>query len=201
LTTVFNLCALCLLCALCVKWIFLRMQNLIESIKSAIVDVHDFPKPGIVYKDITPIFQDAELSNRILDALVDQYKDKNLEGVAGLESRGFLFGMPLALRLGVPFILIRKKNKLPRERFSVNYDLEYGQNVIEMHMDAVKPGQRILIHDDVLATGGTASAAAKLIQQAQGEIAGFSFLITLSFLKGEDVLLDYCNDIHTFARF
>jgi len=177
------------------------MQNLIESIKSAIVDVHDFPKPGIVYKDITPIFQDAELSNRILDALVDQYKDKKLEGVAGLESRGFLFGMPLALRLGVPFILIRKKNKLPRERFSVNYDLEYGQNVIEMHMDAVKPGQRILIHDDVLATGGTASAAAKLIQQAQGEIAGFSFLITLSFLKGEDVLSNYCNDIHTFARF
>ncbi len=177
------------------------MKTLSESIKSAIVDVHDFPKPGIVYKDITPIFQDPVLSNRILDELADHYRDQNIEGVAGLESRGFLFGMPLALRLGVPFILIRKKDKLPRKRYTINYDLEYGQNVIEMHIDSVAAGQRILIHDDVLATGGTASAAAKLIQLAQGEVAGFSFLIELSFLKGEDALAQYSKHILTFARF
>ncbi len=177
------------------------MKNLSESIKSTIVDVRDFPKVGIVYKDITPIFQDAVLSNRILDELANQYREQKIQGVAGLESRGFLFGMPLALRLGVPFILIRKKDKLPRKRYTVNYDLEYGQNVIEMHTDSVAPGQRILIHDDVLATGGTASAAAKLIQLAQGEVAGFSFLIELSFLKGKEALAQYSNDIHTFARF
>jgi adenine phosphoribosyltransferase len=177
------------------------MNHLEENIKNTIVDVHDFPKPGIVYKDITPIFQDPELSNAILDELVAIYKDQDIHGVAGLESRGFLFGMPLALRLGVPFILIRKKNKLPRERYSVHYDLEYGQNVIEMHIDAIAQGQRILIHDDVLATGGTASAAAKLIRLAQGEVAGFSFLVELSFLKGNLVLEEYSKHVHTFARF
>lgn len=178
-----------------------NMKNLEETIKTTIIDVHDFPKPGIVYKDITPIFQNPILSNQILDEMVNQYAGKNIEGVAGLESRGFLFGMPLALRLGVPFILIRKKNKLPRERYTVGYDLEYGQNIIEMHVDALKPGQRILIHDDVLATGGTASAAASLILKAEGQIAGFSFLVELSFLKGEQTLAQYSNQIHTFVHF
>ncbi|MBX7052185.1 MAG: adenine phosphoribosyltransferase [Flavobacteriales bacterium] len=177
------------------------MEALSQKIKNTIIDVHDFPKPGIVYKDITPIFQSAELSNEILDTLAEHYRGKNIEGVAGLESRGFLFGMPLAMRLGVPFIMMRKKNKLPRERYSVNYSLEYGQNVIEMHTDAVKPGQRILIHDDVLATGGTARAAANLIHQANGVVAGFSFLVELSFLKGEQTLSEFTDEILTFARF
>ncbi len=177
------------------------MNELSQRIKNTIIDVHDFPKPGIVYKDITPIFQSPALANDILNILVDHFKDKNIEGVAGLESRGFLFGMPLAMRLGVPFVMMRKKNKLPREVYSVNYSLEYGQNVIEMHTDAVTPGQRILIHDDVLATGGTARAAAELIHQAQGKVAGFSFLVELSFLKGEQTLTQFTDEIHTFARF
>jgi adenine phosphoribosyltransferase len=177
------------------------MNELSQRIKNTIIDVHDFPKPGIVYKDITPIFQSPALANDILDILVDHFKDKNIEGVAGLESRGFLFGMPLAMRLGVPFVMMRKKNKLPREVYSVNYSLEYGQNVIEMHTDAVTPGQRILIHDDVLATGGTARAAAELIHQAQGTVAGFSFLVELSFLKGEQTLTQFTDEIHTFAQF
>jgi len=183
-------------------------MTLEQQIKSTIVDVHDFPKPGIIYKDITPIFENPELSVRIVDELfriVDElfaiYKNQNIEAVTGLESRGFLFGMPLAMRLGVPFILIRKKNKLPREVHGVNYQLEYGESTVEMHTDAVKPGQRILIHDDVLATGGTATAAAQLIKMAGGEIAGFSFLTELAFLKGRDVLPAPSEQIITFATF
>lgn len=177
------------------------MNELSQRIKNTIIDVHDFPKPGIVYKDITPIFQSPQLSNDILNAMVDYYHDKNIEGVAGLESRGFLFGMPLALRLGVPFVMMRKKNKLPRERYSVDYSLEYGQNVIEMHTDAIQPGQKILIHDDVLATGGTARAAAQLVEKADGIVSGFSFLVELSFLKGENTISGFNDDILTFARF
>jgi len=176
-------------------------MTLEQEIKATIVDVPDFPKPGIIYKDITPIFENPQLSNRILDELYNIYKDQNIDGVTGLESRGFLFGMPLAVRLGVPFILIRKKNKLPREVHRVNYQLEYGESSVEMHTDAVKPGQRILIHDDVLATGGTATAAAQLIKMAGGEIAGFSFLTELSFLKGRDALPVASEQIITFATF
>ena len=175
------------------------MNNLEESIKSAIVDVHDFPKPGIIYKDITPIFQNAVLSNSILDELVAQCRNAGIEGVAGLESRGFLFGMPLALRLGVPFILMRKKDKLPRERHSMSYELEYGHNVIEMHTDALVHGQRIHIHDDVLATGGTASAAGRLVEMAGGTVTGFSFLTELEFLKGRRALTQFKGSILTLA--
>jgi adenine phosphoribosyltransferase len=176
-------------------------MTLEEKIKAAIVDVVDFPKPGIVYKDITPIFENPKLAQRILDALYDVYKDKNIDAVTGLESRGFLFGMPLALRLGVPFILIRKKKKLPREVYSVTYQLEYGESTVEMHTDAVKPGQRVLIHDDVLATGGTATAASQLITMGGGEIAGFSFLTELSFLNGRSALPVPSEQIITFATF
>ena len=162
------------------------MNNLEESIKSAIVDVHDFPKPGIIYKDITPIFQNAVLSNSILDELVAQCRNAGIEGVAGLESRGFLFGMPLALRLGVPFILMRKKDKLPRERHSMSYELEYGHNVIEMHTDALVHGQRIHIHDDVLATGGTLHAAVDLCQKAGYEVLDLGVFINLTYLNRMD---------------
>lgn len=176
-------------------------MNLQTKLKTTILDVHDFPKPGIIYKDITPIFQNPELSNEILDQLVNIYSTKNIEAVVGLESRGFLLGMPLALRLNVPFILIRKKDKLPRERYTVAYELEYGQNVIEMHKDALQPLQRVLIHDDVLATGGTAAAAAQLVQMAKAEVVGFSFLTELSFLNGRERLSPYSNHITTFATF
>ncbi|MFN0031830.1 MAG: adenine phosphoribosyltransferase [Flavobacteriales bacterium] len=172
-----------------------------QKITTTIIDVPDFPKPGIIYKDITPIFQNPQLSNEILDELVKIYSTEKIDAVVGLESRGFLFGMPLALRLHVPFVLIRKKNKLPRERYTVAYELEYGQNVIEMHKDALQPMQRVLIHDDVLATGGTATAAAQLVQMAGGVIAGFSFLTELGFLQGRERLSAYSNHITTFATF
>jgi adenine phosphoribosyltransferase len=176
-------------------------MTLEEEIKATIVDVVDFPKPGIIYKDITPIFENPKLSQRIVEALYEVYKDQKIDAVTGLESRGFLFGMPLAVRLGVPFILIRKKKKLPREVYSVSYQLEYGESTVEMHTDAVKPGQRVLIHDDVLATGGTATAAAQLITMAGGEIAGFSFLTELSFLNGRNALPVPTEQIITFATF
>ncbi|MFM7636826.1 MAG: adenine phosphoribosyltransferase, partial [Crocinitomicaceae bacterium] len=141
-----------------------------EKLKSIIRDVPDFPKPGILFKDISTIMLDPEVSNEVLNHLVELYKDQHIEGVAGIESRGFLFGYPLAMRLGVPFILIRKEGKLPYKKISFSYELEYGFSTIELHEDAVKPGQRILIHDDLLATGGSAEAAANLIKRCGGEL-------------------------------
>jgi adenine phosphoribosyltransferase len=176
-------------------------MNLEERIKHAMVDVHDFPSPGIVFKDITPLFQDPSLLNDLVDAMVEAYKDQRIDAIVGLESRGFLLAVPLSMRLGIPFIMVRKKGKLPRECHSISYDLEYGSSTIEMHKDALQPGSRVLIHDDVLATGGTAEAAAKLVQQAGAEVAMFQFIVELSFLKGMDRMLPYTSRVTTFARF
>lgn len=166
-----------------------------NKIKSVIRDIPDFPKPGIVFKDITPIMMDPTLSNEILDHLVDLYQKNGVEAVAGIESRGFLFGYPLAMRLGVPFILIRKKGKLPYEKISCDYDLEYGTATIEIHTDAVGHKTRVLIHDDLLATGGSAEAAARLIEKAGGEVYGFNFLVELEFLNGRQKLESYSQNI------
>ncbi|MFM7472312.1 MAG: adenine phosphoribosyltransferase [Crocinitomicaceae bacterium] len=172
-----------------------------EKLKTIIRDVPDFPKPGILFKDISTIMLDPEVSNEVLNHLVELYKDQHIEGVAGIESRGFLFGYPLAMRLGVPFILIRKEGKLPYKKISFSYELEYGFSTIELHEDAVKPGQRILIHDDLLATGGSAEAAANLIKRCGGELAGFNFLVGLSFLNGEEKLNKLSPNIVNLARF
>jgi adenine phosphoribosyltransferase len=171
-------------------------MNIQERLKSSIRDVADFPKPGILFKDISTIMLDAELSSDVLNHLVEMYKDKGIEAVAGIESRGFLFGFPLAIQLGVPFILIRKEGKLPYEKIKHAYDLEYGSAVIEMHSDAVQKNQRVLIHDDLLATGGSAAAAAELIQKSGAEVAGFSFLVELSFLSGKHKLTQYSTNIN-----
>ncbi len=176
-------------------------MNLTEKLKNTIRDVIDFPKEGIVFKDITTIMLDAGLSNEVLDHLVEQYKVKNIEAVAGLESRGFLFGFPLAMRLGVPFILIRKQGKLPYDKISHAYDLEYGSAVIEMHTDAIQEGQRVLIHDDLLATGGSATAAAELITKCGGVVAGFDFLVSLDFLEGDKKLESYSDNISKLVSF
>lgn len=174
----------------------------IESkIKSVIRDVPNFPKEGIIFKDITPIMLNPTLSEEILQYMVDLYKDKGIEAVAGIESRGFLFGYPLAIRLGVPFILIRKKGKLPYDKISHDYDLEYGTSTIEMHTDAIAKGQRVLIHDDLLATGGSASAAAELIQKCGGEVIGFNFLVGLEFLNGNEKLSKFSNNIINLATY
>jgi adenine phosphoribosyltransferase len=172
-----------------------------EKVKNAIRDVKDFPKEGIVFKDITPIMLDAQLSNEIVDSLFEQYVEQNIEAVAGIESRGFLFGYPLAMRLGVPFILIRKKGKLPYDKIKHAYDLEYGSAEIEMHTDAVTKGQRVLIHDDLLATGGSAEAAANLITKCGGELAGFNFLVSLDFLNGKDRLEKFTSNIEAIIHY
>jgi adenine phosphoribosyltransferase len=176
-------------------------MNLEERIKQAMVDVHDFPSPGIVFKDITPLFQDPQLLHDLVDAMAKACHGKQIDAIVGLESRGFLLAVPLSMRLGIPFIMVRKKGKLPRECHRVSYDLEYGSSTIEMHKDALKPGSRVLIHDDVLATGGTAEAAAKLVQQAGAEVAMFQFIVELTFLKGMERMLPYTDSVTTFARF
>jgi adenine phosphoribosyltransferase len=176
-------------------------MELSNKINLAIRDVHDFPKEGIVFKDITPIMMDAGLSNEILEVLAEQFRSENLQGIAGIESRGFLFGFPLAMALGIPFIMIRKKGKLPYEKISHAYDLEYGSAVIEMHSDAFSPGDRILIHDDLLATGGSAAAAAELIQKCQGVVAGFNFMVELQFLEGRQKLKTYSENISNLVQY
>lgn len=172
-----------------------------EKVKSAIRDVKDFPKEGIVFKDITPIMLDPKLSNEIVDYLYDLYAGQEIDAVAGIESRGFLFGYPLAMRLGVPFVLIRKKGKLPYEKIHYAYELEYGTAEIEMHIDAVQKGQRILIHDDLLATGGSAEAAANLITKCGAKLAGFNFLVSLDFLNGREKLEKYTPSIEAIIHY
>ncbi|MBK6543420.1 MAG: adenine phosphoribosyltransferase [Flavobacteriales bacterium] len=166
-------------------------QRLLGSIRA----VPDFPKPGILFRDITPVMEDPSLSNAVVDAFVTSAQSKGIDAVAGIESRGFLFGMPLALRLGVPFLTVRKKGKLPYRTVSYKYDLEYGSAEIEMHVDVVCPGMRVLVHDDLLATGGTAAASAELIRMQGGQVAAFSFLVELSTLGGAERLRPYGADI------
>jgi adenine phosphoribosyltransferase len=170
-------------------------MTLQERIIQTIRDVPDFPKPGIIFKDISTIMLDPLLSNDMLEHLQSLYRNENIEAVAGIESRGFLFGYALAMRLNVPFILIRKAGKLPYEKISYAYDLEYGNAIIEMHTDAVKKGMKVLIHDDLLATGGSAAAAAELILQAGGQVAGFNFIVGLDFLGGKDKLKPFSTNI------
>ena len=155
-----------------------------EQIKEAIRDIPDFPKPGIVFKDITPILKDPALCDNIVDAFVQKLKHTRIDVIAGVESRGFLFGLTLACRLGVPFVPVRKAGKLPYTIRQKAYKLEYGTAVIEMHIDAFDPGAHVLIHDDLLATGGTVTAASELIHEMGGTVAGFAFVVGLGFLNG-----------------
>ncbi|MFY7943445.1 MAG: adenine phosphoribosyltransferase [Crocinitomicaceae bacterium] len=172
-----------------------------EKLKAIIRDVPDFPKPGILFKDISTIMLDPGISKEVLNHLKNLYFEQRIEGVAGIESRGFLFGYPLAIELGVPFILIRKEGKLPYKKVKHAYDLEYGSAVVEIHEDAVFPGQRVLIHDDLLATGGSADAAAELIKKCGGHIAGFNFLVGLSFLNGSQKLHKHSSNIVNLVGF
>lgn len=152
-------------------------------------DVPDFPKPGIIFKDITPVLEHPDAFRESVDLLTADAKAKGAEVIVGIESRGFIFGTPIAIALGLPFAMTRKLGKLPYERISEEYALEYGTNTVEMHVDAVKPGQKAYIVDDLLATGGTAAAACRLVERLGGEVCGFGCLIELSFLKGRENLL------------
>ena len=161
-----------------------------SNIARLIRDVPDFPKPGILFKDITPLLHAAVARKEVVDVITKHYAASKIDAVAGIEARGFLFGVPIADALGVPFIPVRKAGKLPFDKVSESYSLEYGEATIEVHRDAVTAGQRVLIHDDLLATGGTCLAAARLLKKLGAEPAGFSFLINLSFLNGAQKIHD-----------
>ena len=172
-----------------------------QQIKSVIRDIPDFPKPGIIFKDITPILKDPVLCEQIVDAFAEQLKGIHIDAIAGIESRGFLFGLTLATKLGVPFVPVRKAGKLPFTIKQKAYKLEYGTATIELHTDAFEPGQHILIHDDLLATGGTALAASELIQEMGGIVAGFCFVVGLGFLNGRERLAPVCDRIVVLADY
>lgn len=162
-------------------------------------DIPDFPEPGIVFKDITPILRDPQAYREVVGLLSEGVEQLQGEVVCGVESRGFLFGAPVALNLGLPFVPLRKPGKLPYRTTSEEYELEYGSSAIEMHVDAINAGERVVIIDDLLATGGTAAAANRLITRAGGVIAGSLFVIELGFLKGRDQLIS--GDIRSLILF
>ncbi len=161
------------------------------DLASYIRDVPDFPQPGILFKDITPLLGDPAAFGAAIDRFAERYAAEHIDAIAGIEARGFLFAAPLAARLGKPLVPMRKPGKLPWETQSITYSLEYGEDAVEMHADAIHPGQRALIVDDVLATGGTMSAAVRLAERAGAEIAGLAFLIELEALRGRDRLRGY----------
>lgn len=164
------------------------MTDTILDVKNKIRDVVDFPKKGIIFRDITTALKDPETLKVMIDYLCEQYKDIKIDYIAGIESRGFIFGMPMAYKLNAGFVPIRKPNKLPAETYAQEYELEYGTDKIEVHKDAFPEGSNVLIVDDLLATGGTAEAACKLVKKTGANLVGIAFLIELCDLKGRDKL-------------
>jgi adenine phosphoribosyltransferase len=172
-----------------------------SRLTDVIRDVPDFPKPGILFKDITPILLDPQLMRDIVDEMAKNVGDLKIDAIVGIESRGFWFGIMLANKLNLPFIPIRKKGKLPYKTVSYKYDLEYGSAEIEMHQDELKAGWNVLVHDDLLATGGTAEASAELILMQKAKVAGFSFVVDLTFLKGSQTLKKYSENIFNLVHY
>jgi adenine phosphoribosyltransferase len=158
----------------------------VKKLKAAIRDVPDFPKKGIIFKDITPLLKDPRLFKKAVDMLADKFKDKKIDKVASVESRGFILGAAIAYKLGASFVPVRKKGKLPHLTYYSEYELEYGTDILEMHQDAIEKGDKVLVIDDLLATGGTLGAVIKLVKKMGGDIAGIGFLIELTFLKGRE---------------
>ena len=162
-------------------------MDLAKTIRS----IPDFPVKGVLFRDISTLTRDPDAFQEAIDALIDHYADKDIDLVVGIESRGFVFGAPMAYEMGAGFVMVRKPGKLPAEAISASYTLEYGTNTLEMHKDSIRPGQRVLLVDDLIATGGSAKAAAELIEQLGGEIVGIAFLIELTDLNGAEKLKDY----------
>lgn len=161
------------------------------DIRNYIRDIKDFPKEGIIYKDITPLLQDAIATRKALDSFLRLLEGEKIDKVVGIESRGFFFATLLAQELNAGFVPIRKPGKLPFKTYRENYSLEYGTDILEVHCDAIEAGEKVLVHDDVLATGGTAAAACKLVEKMGGEIVQCSFLMDLNFLKGREKISSY----------
>lgn len=157
-----------------------------EDLKKYIRDVPDFPKPGIVFKDITPMLQSPEALTRVINILAEHYEGEKIDKILGIESRGFIFGAPLSVKMGVGFVPVRKHGKLPWTKISQEYVLEYGTDRLEMHADALNPGDRVLIIDDLLATGGTVGAVCSLVEKQKAQVASVAFIVELAFLKGRE---------------
>jgi adenine phosphoribosyltransferase len=172
-----------------------------DKLDKAIREVHDFPKPGINFKDITTLLLNPELSTEIVDAFIECLKGKKIDAIVGVESRGFLFGFLLANKMNIPFIPIRKVGKLPGETLKFKYDLEYGSAEMEVHKSDIKKGWNIVVHDDLLATGGTACAASELIQKLGANVAAFTFVISLDYLNGSEKLEKYSKEIISLKKY
>ena len=177
------------------------MNKQLELIKSSIKSIPNHPKEGIIFRDITSLLEVPEAFKATIDLIVEKYKDQGLTKVIGTESRGFIFGAPVALALGLPFIPVRKPGKLPREVIAQSYQLEYGQDTLELHTDAISQGDNVLIIDDLLATGGTVEATVKLVQRLGGEVKHAAFVINLPELGGEKRLRDLGIDCYTLVNF
>ena len=167
------------------------MKDHTQDLKSYITDVPDFPKKGIIFKDITSLLESPEGVKLCLESLLSELKNKQIDKVVAIEARGFFFGMLLAQSLNVPFVPVRKPGKLPRKIITQSFDLEYGSDVLELHEDAIQPGDKILIHDDVLATGGTAEAVCKMVESLGGQIVQCNFIMKLDFLEGSKKIEPY----------
>ena len=170
-----------------------------DNVRAKIRDVPDFPQKGIVFKDITPVLADATTFRQVIDAFVARWRDARIDKVIGIESRGFIFAAPIAYALGAGFTIVRKPGKLPWETIREVYALEYGENSLELHVDAIGPGERVLVVDDVLATGGTADAAGRLVTRQGAELVSYSFLVELGFLHGARRL--GADKVHALIRY
>jgi adenine phosphoribosyltransferase len=170
------------------------VTDLAKLVASHVVDVPDFPKPGILFKDLTPLFADGMAFREMVDGIVDHYGREGFDAVAGIEARGFLLAAGIAYAAGVGAVPVRKAGKLPRETYTASYELEYGEAALEIHRDAFRPGQRVLVVDDVLATGGTAATSLDLVERAGGVVTGFTVVLELSFLPGRERLAP--RDVH-----
>ena len=177
------------------------MTTQLDLIKSSIKSIPNYPKEGIIFRDITSLLEVPAAFKATIDLIVEQYRDKGLTKVLGTESRGFIFGAPVALALGLPFELVRKPKKLPRETISQSYQLEYGQDTLEIHVDAISEGDNVLIIDDLLATGGTVEATVKLVQRLGGVVKHAAFVINLPELGGEKRLNNLGVDCYTLVNF
>ena len=175
------------------------MGSLEDDVKGAIRNVPDYPKKGIGFKDLTTLWLDGRLTRRVTDALERRWKGKNVEKIVGVEARGFIVGAPLADRLGIGFVPARKVGKLPAAKVSVNYELEYGRQGLELHVSSISKGDRILVVDDLLATGGTSRAAGTLVERMGGKVVGFAFVAELGFLNGRKKLKGY--DVYSIAKY
>jgi adenine phosphoribosyltransferase len=171
----------------------------VETLRERIREIPDFPKPGILFYDITTLLKDPAAFKEAIDLLTEPYRDTKVDVVVGMESRGFIFSAPMAYQMDAGFVPVRKLGKLPAETVSVEYELEYGTNTLEIHKDAIAPGQKVLIVDDLLATGGTVLGTVELVKQLKAEVVGLAFLVELLFLKGRDRLDGH--EIHSVIRY